>query len=159
MLVKEARTISAMTQVTCFDASLPRVETAHVVITLHSTIHDGCVTLLLNALFCDSGIHPVRETPLLWTNLSPFDLATCVVQHRLFERRVEVPVIEEDVWIIEPAIEMPLDRFYGLQNSVQLLVSRQHHESCIRPRSVDLRLEAACHEGFVILFAYFPRGC
>ena len=148
-----------MNHTTCFDVSLPRVETAHVMIALHPTVHDSRVTLLLNAFFCDSRIHPVREPPLLWTDFPPFHLATCVIHYRLLECRIEVSVVEEDIRVVEPAIEMPLDRFYGLEYTIQFLIPRQHHESCISSGPAYLRLETTCYKGFVVLFAYFTASC
>lgn len=87
-------------------------------ITFHTTIHDGIVSLLCDALLSNIRVDPVWEAPLLWRYLAPLDRSTNVLQDHLPECLVEVAVIEEDVWVMEPPIEMSLDGFDRLEDAV-----------------------------------------
>lgn len=108
-----------------------RVEATHVMVGLHASIHDGSITLLPDALFCDIHIGPIGIAPMLRTNLAKLDGSRGVVHHRLFERAVEFSIVEKDIGVVKPAVEMSFYALQTLNDSVQLLVSRQHHKSGI----------------------------
>ena len=78
-------------------------------VAFQATVHDGSVSLFSDTLFCDFGIDPVWITPHLWTNFAKFDGTRCVVTNCVLERLVEVSVVQEDVWIMVPSVEMTLD--------------------------------------------------
>ena len=78
-------------------------------IALHAAIHDGSVALLLNTFLRDSRIDPIWKAPHLRTNLAPFDFTTGMLLHNIFEGLIKISIIEENVGIVEPPIEMPLD--------------------------------------------------
>lgn len=127
-------------------------------VALHATIHNGSVSLFSYSLSCSIDVHPVWVTPHGCINLSKLDWRARVVEDRLFESRVEVAIIQKDVRIVEPAIEMSFDRFDRLQNSFQLLISSQHDKGGIGAwfPSVDFGVEATGMENFVMLFTDFP---
>ena len=76
-------------------------------IALHTTIHNRFVSLLSDSFFCNIMINPIGVSPHGRIYLAKFYRRACVVANRFFECRVEVAVIEEDVGIVEPPIEMP----------------------------------------------------
>ena len=79
-----------------------------------------------------------------------------MVYDRLFERLIKVPIIEEDIWIVKPSVEVPFHRFYGLDHTFQLLIPCQNHQRRVRSWSICLGLEATGHEDFVVILTYFP---
>ena len=134
---------------------IPRIESTHVMVALHATIHDSAIALLSDAFFYNRRVSPVWETPVLWRDLPPLDCGLCVIAHGLFECRVEVAVIEEDIGVVEPPVEMSLERLDGLDDAVKLFVPRQDHNCGIRSGAVCLGFEAAYCKGLVVLFADF----
>ena len=125
-------------------------------IALHTTVHNGSIPLLPNSFSCRIDIDPIWIPPHSRIYLSKLDGSTCVIQDGLLKSRVEVSVVEEHIGVMEPPIEVPLHRFYRLDNPFQLLVPRQDHQYCVSSWSVCLRLKAAGNKHFVILLAYFP---
>ena len=91
-------------------AILPRIETAHVVVALKTAVHDSIIALLSDAFLGDLGVDPVGQTPHLRANLTKLNRARSVVAYCFLERLVELAVVEEDVGVIEPAVEVTLDR-------------------------------------------------
>jgi hypothetical protein len=91
------------------DVGLPRVEAAHMMIALHATVHNGLVALLRNAFLRDCRIYPVGEAPLLRRYLTPLNRRACVVQDGVFEGLIEDSVVQKDIRIVEPSVEMPFD--------------------------------------------------
>ena len=81
-----------------------------------------------------------------------------VVFDCLFEILFEVSVIEEDVRVVEPTVEMTLDAFDRLNHTVQLFISCKDNEGGIGPGLPCglFRVEAACGKDSVIFFADFP---
>jgi hypothetical protein len=124
-------------------------------ITLHATIHDSLVTLLRNAFLCDGGVHPVGEAPLLCGYLTPLNRCACVVQNSVLKGLVEDAVVQEDIGVVKPPVEMSFDRLDRLYDTIQLFVSREDYEGGVRSGCVDLRLETSYRERLVILFANF----
>lgn len=78
------------------------------VITLHAAVHDGSVTLLSDAFFCDIDIDPVGVAPHAGINLSKLDRRAGMIPDSLDECRVEVAIVQEDIWVVKPPVEMPL---------------------------------------------------
>lgn len=89
----------------------PRVKPAHGMITFHASVHDRSVSLFGNAFPSDFGIDPVWESPHAGVNLSELYWRTRIVRYRLLECRVEVAIVEEDVRVVIPSIEMTLNGF------------------------------------------------
>lgn len=55
-------------------------------------------------------IDPIRVSPHGRVNLAKLDLTTRVVGYSVFEIILEITVVEEDIWVMEPTIEMSFDR-------------------------------------------------
>ncbi len=124
-------------------------------VALHAAIHNSGVSLLPNTLFCRLQIDPVRVTPHIRVYFAEFDSSAGVVYNCLLKCLVKVSIVKENIWIMEPSVEMPFHRFYGLDNTLQLLISRQDYQRCVRPWSICLGLEASGYEYFVVILAYF----
>lgn len=135
--------------------SIPRVEAAHEVVALQSTVHDGIVALLVDAFLGNLGVDPVGIPPHVRTNLTELDSGLGVVLDRLLERLVEVAIVEENIGVVVPTVEVALDRLHGLNNTLQLLVSGENDEGGIGTGLAGIWLEATCDEDFVVLFANF----
>lgn len=86
-----------------------RVEATHVVVAFHAAVHNGLITLLSDAFACNFLVDPVRISPHTRVNLPKLDRRACVIGDSFFERRVEIAVIQEDVRVMEPAIEVALN--------------------------------------------------
>jgi hypothetical protein len=125
-------------------------------IALHAAVHDGAVALLSDALLHDRRISPVWEAPVLWRDLAPFHYRLCVIANSLLESRVEVAVVQEDIGVVIPPVEMSLKRLDGLNHAVKLLVSGEDHNCRIRARAFCVRFEAAYCERLVVLLTDFP---
>lgn len=108
VLVEEAVKVLVLKCSSCQPHNLPRVESAHVVITLHATVHDSSITLLSDALLCDIDINPIWVTPHAGVNLSKLDCRASVVPDSLHECGVEISIIQKDVWVVEPPVEVSL---------------------------------------------------
>lgn len=88
-------------------------------------------------------------------DLAKFDGATGVIKDGLLEGCAEFGIIEEDVRIVIPSVEVTLDGFDGLENTVQLLISCQHHECCLGPWLRSIRPFASYLEDLVVFLANF----
>ena len=140
------------------ESCVPRVKSTHVVVALHAAIHYSAVALLRNALFHDCRISPVWEAPVLLRNLAPFNFRLCVIANSLFEGCVEISVIKEDVRVVVPPIEVPLEGFDGLYDAVKLLIPGQDYNRRVRAGSARVGFEAAYRERLVVLIADFPTA-
>jgi len=78
-------------------------------IALHPTVHDSLVALLCDAFLGDGRVNPVWKAPVFWRDLPPFYWCTGVVQDCLPKCLVEVTIVQEDIGVVKPAIEMSLD--------------------------------------------------
>ena len=125
-------------------------------IAFHATVHDSCVTLLRDTLLRDLGVNPVRETPHVRANLAELDGSRGVVLDGVLEGVVEVAIVQEDVGVVVPAVEVALNGLDGLDDAVQLLVSREDDEGAIDAGLAGVGLEAAGDEDLVVLFADSP---
>lgn len=108
------------------------------VVALHSTVHDSLVSLLPDTLFRSVDVHPVRETPHAWVDGAKLDWGTGVIRNNLFERRIEIAIVQEDVWIMEPSIEVSLYRLDRLYDTIQLFIPCKYNEYGIRAWLIDL---------------------
>jgi hypothetical protein len=100
--------------------NVPRVEATHLVVALQPTVHDGRISLLRNALLRDLLVYPVGEIPHLGSDLAKLDLPGRIFLDRLLEVVVELGVVEEDVRVMEPAVEVALDRPDGLEYASEI---------------------------------------
>jgi len=128
------------------------------VVALHAAVHDGGVALLGDALLGDLGVNPVREAPHVGTDLAKLDGTRGIVRYGVLEGLAEVAIVEEDVGVVVPAVEVALDRLDGLDDAVQLRVTREDDECGIGARLARVGLEAAGDEDLVVFFADFPAG-
>jgi len=115
---------------------LPGVEAAHVMIALHATVHNSSITLFPNTLLGDLVVNPVGEAPHGVINLAKFHRSAGVVLHSGPEFIVEIAIIKEDVGVVPPAVEVPLNRFEGLNNTFQFLVSRENDKGGVGARGL-----------------------
>jgi hypothetical protein len=128
------------------------------VVALHTAVHDGVVSLLVDALLGHLGVDPVGVPPHVRANLAKLDRALGVVPDGVPEGLVELPIVEEDVGVVVPPVEVALDRLHGLDDALQLLVSREHDERSVGAGLARVGLEAACDEDLVVLLTDFSAG-
>lgn len=133
----------------------PRVEPTHVMITLHSSIHNGSITLFADTFLRDFVIHPVGVTPHAAVDFSKFHGRTGIVFNGLLERIIEIAIVQEDIRIIEPPIEVSLDRFDGLCDTLQLLIPGQNDERGVCPGTISVHRKTTRSKDLVIFFVYF----
>lgn len=124
-------------------------------VTLKTTVHDSGVSLLSNTLLCNLGINPVGVSPHLGANLSKLDGSGGVVADGVLEGLVEVSIVEEDIWIMIPSVEVSFNRLHRLDNTLQLLVSSKDDECAVHSLSRRVGLETSSDKYFVVLFADF----
>ena len=86
-------------------------------VALHAAIHDCLISLFRDALFGDLRIDPIWESPHTRVNLTKLHRRTRVIGYYLLKRRVELAIIEEDIWVVIPSVEMTFDGFYGLDDT------------------------------------------
>lgn len=79
------------------------------VVALHASVHDNLVALLPDAFSGDVDIDPIGVSPHARIYLSEFHRRTCVVHYSISEVGVEVSIVEKNVGIMEPSIEMPFE--------------------------------------------------
>lgn len=82
-----------------------------------------------------------------------------MVLNSLLESGVEVAVIEEDIWIVEPPVEMPFKGLDGLYDTIKLLIPREDYDCGVRAGTIRLGFETAYCKGLVILLTDFPVSC
>ena len=126
------------------------------VVTLHPTIHDCCISLLSCAFLCRLDVDPIWVSPHGRIYFPKLDRGACVILDRLLESGIEISIIQEHIGVVKPSVEMPFHRFNGLNHACQLIVPRKHHEYRVLSRQVCLRFKAACYENLVMFFADFP---
>lgn len=127
-------------------------------VALQATVHDGGVSLLRDTLLGDLGVDPFGKAPHLRADLAKFHRGGGVVLDGVLECLVEVAIVQEDVGVVVPPVEVALDRLDGLNDTVQLLISGQDDESAVGTRLASVGLEAAFDKDLVILFADFPTS-
>lgn len=129
------------------------------VIAFHSTVHDGGITLFLDALFGNLMVNPIRESPHAVVNLAKFNLRTGIVLDRCLEFLIEVTIVEENIGVVPPPVEVSLDRLERLDHAFQLLISSKDDEGGIGAGSlcnlIRLNGHTAGSKDFIMLFADF----
>jgi hypothetical protein len=107
-------------------------------------------------------VNPVGETPHGVINLAEFHGGASVVLDSGPELLVEVTIVQEDVGVVIPAVEVALDRLERLDHTFQLLIPRQNNKGGIGARflvdTVLVNGQTARREDFVMLFANFSVG-
>ncbi len=78
-------------------------------VAFHAAVHDGIIALLLYSFLGNFMVYPVRIAPHTGVDFPKLHLTTRVVLYRLFECLIEDPIVKEDVGIMKPVVEMPLD--------------------------------------------------
>jgi hypothetical protein len=101
-------------------------------VTLQATIHDSGVTLLRNALLGRLDVHPVRITPHVRADLAKLDSPGSVVCDSGLEGVVEVAIVEEDIGVVIPPVEMPFHGLDRLDDSFQVAVPGEYDECSVR---------------------------
>ncbi len=131
----------------------PGVESAHGMITLEATVHDGGVSLLRDALLGNLGIDPIGISPHLRANLAELDRGRGIVLNDLLESGIEIAIVQEDVRVVVPSVEVALDGLDGLNHTVQLLVPGEDDEGAVDARLARIGFETARDKDTVVLFA------
>lgn len=137
---------------------IPRVEPTHKVVAFQSTVHDGSISLLCDAFLGHLVVGPVREPPHVGTYFAKFDGARSVISYRLLEVIVELAIVEENIGVMVPPIEVAFHRFEGLQNTIEFFVSGQDHKGSVGTGLAGVRLQAASDEHLVVLLGNFPTA-
>ena len=117
-----------------------RIESAHMMIAFHTTIHDGFIPLLPDTFSCDVQVRPARIAPHISVDLTKFDRRTRMIVDCFLEGLVEIAIIEEDIRVMEPAVEMALHRFDGLYHAFKLRVPCKYYKSGIGTGTICLRI-------------------
>lgn len=125
-------------------------------VALHAAVHDGIVALLPDTFLGDLGVDPVRVSPHVRANLAKLDLARRVVADGIAKVLVEVAIVEEDIGVVVPVVEVALDRLERLDDAVELRVAGEHDEGGIGARLAGVGLGAARNEHLVVLFTDPP---
>ena len=157
MLIEESdNTFVSYTRSKHIRKNIPGVESTHGVVRFHATVHNSSITLLGDTLLRNSWVYPVGEAPHAGINLSKLNSSTGVVHDGLLEVVVEVAIVQEDVWVMIPPVEVALNGLDGLEDTVKLLVSGQHNEGCVRLWFRAIWDCTAGHKDLVVLLADFP---
>ena len=73
-----------------------------------------------------------------------------MIHHSFFECHVEICIVEKDVWVVKPSVEMTLDGLYRLYDTCQLLVPSEDYKNSVGSWSLCVWLQAACDENLVM---------
>lgn len=134
----------------------PGVESAHVVVTFHSSIHDRSITLFSDTLFGNFMVHPVRVTPHAIIDLAKFHGGAGVVLDGFLEHIIKVAVVQKDIRVVKPPVEVSLNRLDRLNDTIQLFIPGQNDEGSVCSWSIRFHWKTARGEDFVVFFTYFP---
>lgn len=137
----------------------PGIESTHVMVALHSSIHDGSISLLSDALPGNLVVNPLGVTPHGIVDLAELHGGACVVLDGLLEFVVEVTVVQEHVGVVEPPVEVTLDRFQGLHHTVNLLVPGKDNKGRVSAGGIHFLLNgtASGREDLVVFLTDFPE--
>ena len=124
-------------------------------IALHSTIHNCSIPLLSYPLACDLMVNPIRKPPHRTVYFPELHRSIGVVDDSIFKLLVEVSIIQKDVWIPIPSVEVSFDWFHRLYNPLQLSIPRQDDKCCVCAGPTRIDGEASRGEYLVMLFADF----
>lgn len=84
------------------------------VIAFHSTIHDDLIPLLSDPFSGYINVDPVRIPPHARVYLPKLNGRAGVIHDCVSEVGIKVAIVEEDIWIVEPSVEMSFQGFDGL---------------------------------------------
>ncbi len=138
----------------------PRIESTHMVVTFHASVHDCGVSLFPNTFSCNFVVHPVRITPHGRIDLAKLDRRTCVIGDGMFETIAEVAIIQKHVRIMEPSVEMSFYRFERLYDTFQFFVPCQHYEGAVDAwfYRLEFWVDTSSMKDFVVHFADTSRS-
>ena len=125
------------------------------VVAFHPTIHNGRISLLSNALSCHLVIDPIRISPHRRIDLAKLNGSRGVVGDSFPELVVKVSIVQEHVGVVPETVEVPLNRFDRLYNTIQFLVSGKDDKSSVGSGPTGIDLETARGEDFIMLLADF----
>lgn len=129
------------------------------VVAFHPAIHNRRIPLFSDPFFGYFMIDPVGVTPHHWVDLTKFNGRTGVVGDSISEVIVEVSIVQEHVGVVPEAVEVSLNRFDRLYNTVKFLVSGEDDESGVGSGALGIDFKTARREDFVMLLADFPVLC
>ena len=75
-------------------------------ITFHTTIHNSGISLFPDSLLGDFMVYPVRVPPHAIIDLSKLNGSASIILNGVFELLVKISVIQKDVRIMPPSVEM-----------------------------------------------------
>ena len=136
---------------------IPRVEPAHMVVTFHTAVHDSRIPLFADPFSRNVRIDPVWKSPHRRIYLTKLHGCAGVVLNRVLELVAKIAIVEEDVGIVEPSVEMPFDGLDRLNDSLQLFIPCQDDKCSVGPGSINLGIQAPVGEDLVILLADSSR--
>ena len=125
------------------------------VITLHPTIHDSCITLFPDAFPRNVLINPVGISPHGRVNFTKLHRGTRIICDCVLETLVEVSVVQKHVRVMVEAVEMSLDRLDGLDNTLQLFISGKNNKGRVRSPPACIDLEAPGGKHLIVFFTDF----
>lgn len=127
-------------------------------VTLHATIHDRLIALLSDTFSCNVLVHPIRISPHVRSDLAKLYWATRVVCDDIFEGLVELAIVQEHIWIMEPPVEMSFYTLDALHNALQFFVACEYDEGsvCAWLLLCHFWVEAAVHKNLVMLLVDPP---
>ena len=127
-------------------------------VALHPTIHDRLVTLLPNTFSCNVLVHPVRISPHVRSDLAKLYRATRVIGDDIFEGLIELPIVQEHIWVMKPPVEMSFYALNALHNALQLFIACEYNKCsvCAWLLLCHLWVEAPVHEDLVMLLVDPP---
>ena len=79
------------------------------VVALHASVHDDFIALLSNSFPGHVDIDPVGVAPHAWIYLSELHRGARVIHYRISKIGVEISVIEKNIGIVEPSVEVPFE--------------------------------------------------
>jgi hypothetical protein len=80
------------------------------VVALHSSIHNGGISLLPNAFLGYFMVNPLGVTPHAIVDFAELHGGARIVLYGFLEMVVEIAIIQEHEWIVKPSIEVSLNR-------------------------------------------------
>lgn len=133
------------------------IEATHVMVTFHAAIHNRSISLLSNSFSSNLMINPIRIPPHGSIDFAKLCFSACVILNATFEFIGEFAIVEEDVGIVKPAIEMSFDTLHRLYYSLELLISSKNNKGsiCSRTSCIFFHVEASGCKDFVVFFADF----
>lgn len=123
------------------------------VITLHATVHNSGITLFSDALLGNFVVDPVGESPHGAIDFTKLDLAAGVVEDDVFEILVKVAVVQEDIRVVPPPVEMTFNGLDGLNHTVDLLISGKDNKCGICSGAGGIDVHTSGGKDFVVFLA------